>query len=310
MVDWSSPEEIARDADAFAKLIFVLFGLYTWEVVTTMRFEFNLYFGTMKFRWPLVFYFLLRYSLFFALLGLVITLTVREEIDCQSLYTFSQWAGNTAIGTATTCLMLRTIAVWDRRPIIVIPLVACSLGQWGILLHSVVTVRSAWVPAANACVVSDTSPTILRTLFFYTMGYDFIVLCLTSLGLLLSATRSSLWQLLFRDGMFYFAISFSANLVPAVLNVVNLNPVMNVVAAVPAATVSTIAATRLVVRLYDSAAGSTVYFHSTPARGEVSSRWDPSYLSSPVVDDDVHLTALTRSRRASVDAEKHADSAP
>jgi len=46
-------------------------------------------------------------------------------------------------------------------------------------------------------------------------------------------------------------VTFSFNAVPAILNVLQLNTVMNVIATVPAATVASIAACRLVIRLQD-----------------------------------------------------------
>ncbi|KZW03904.1 hypothetical protein EXIGLDRAFT_663273 [Exidia glandulosa HHB12029] len=298
MVDWMSPEEIARDADAFSKLMFALFGLYVWEMLTTMRFELSILNGSKRFQWPLVFYFLLRYSLFFALLGLIITLSVRTQIDCQTLYTFIQWAGNTSIATASLCLMLRTIAVWERKLIVVLPLVALHLGQWAILLHSVVSVRATWVPAANTCVVTGNSPTMLNIVYFYTMSFDFVILCTTCMGLLMSSSRSSLWQLLFRDGIVYFLVTFCSNLVPATLNLLNLNPVMNVITAVPAATVSTIAATRLVVRLQESS--SPVYIHSSAGRIESIGHWRRPFFKPTVTADaepeGVRISTLTQTR--------------
>lgn len=112
MVNWSDPAEIARDAgpccalrrreltlhvDAFNKLLFALFGLYFWELCTTFRFDWEIITKKRAFKWPLsksgptrvsfscsrrsaVFYLLTRYSLFFALLGLMITITVTTEV--------------------------------------------------------------------------------------------------------------------------------------------------------------------------------------------------------------------------------------
>ncbi|EJD53921.1 hypothetical protein AURDEDRAFT_52417 [Auricularia subglabra TFB-10046 SS5] len=297
MVNWSSPEEIARAADAFSKLIFILFGVYTWELLTTMRVEIGLLNGTRKLQWPLIFYFLLRYSLFFALTGLIIALSVKSEIDCQALYTFVQWAGNTSIATASTCLMLRTIAVWERKLYMALPLIALSLGQWAILLHSVVSVRASWIPEMNTCVVVGNSPVMLNIVFFYTMSFDFIILCATCVGLLLSSSRSSLWNRIFNDGIIYFFVTFSANLVPAVLNILNLNPVMNVISAVPAAVVATIAATRAVRRLQESGS-STVYVHaaSTKAADSVGN-WRRNWTKySPTSGEGVRVNTLTQTR--------------
>ena len=48
------------------------------------------------------------------------------------------------------------------------------------------------------------------------MSMDAIVLVLSTLGLLTSNARSNLWNLLLKDGILYFVITFSANTFPAV----------------------------------------------------------------------------------------------
>ena len=55
------------------------------------------------------------------------------------------------------------------------------------------------------------------------MSFDFVVLVLTTIGLVMSPGRSSLWQLLFRQGIIYFLVAFIANTVPAVFLLLNLN---------------------------------------------------------------------------------------
>jgi hypothetical protein len=55
--------------------------------------------------------------------------------------------------------MLRAIAVWNRAPFVMVPLVLASLGQWGILLHGIMTIKGTWNEAANAC-VSGTFPLV------------------------------------------------------------------------------------------------------------------------------------------------------
>lgn len=55
------------------------------------------------------------------------------------------------------------------------------------------------------------------------MSFDLIVLVLTTFALVKSPSRSSLWQLLFRQGIIYFLVAFIANMIPAIFLVLNLN---------------------------------------------------------------------------------------
>jgi len=105
MVDWSSPIEIAFDAGmsrplpvqvlpvtcfvaVFEKSIFVLFGIYCWEICLTSHFDFSIMTGQRTFRLPLVSYFLTRYGLLFALIGLVISLSITYEVHTCSTSCF------------------------------------------------------------------------------------------------------------------------------------------------------------------------------------------------------------------------------
>lgn len=83
---------------------------------------------------------------------------------------------------------------------------------------------------------------------FSAMGFDLVVLVLSTIGLR-RCGRPSLWKLLFRDGIIYFVIAFSANLIVVVFLLLNLNPIMDVMFFLPAACITASVATRSFVRL-------------------------------------------------------------
>ncbi|KAH7100569.1 hypothetical protein BKA62DRAFT_830786 [Auriculariales sp. MPI-PUGE-AT-0066] len=167
------------------------------------------------------FYFLSRYSMLFALIGMVAMMSIHAEINCQALISFIHWAGITAIGASTNCLMMRTIAIWEKRLIVTVPLVLISLGHCAYYI----TVSPRFTQSGYRSITS---------VVFFTIAVR---------------PHSNLVELLFSHGVVYFLATFSVNLIAAVFNLMNLNPVMNIIAIVPAATVSTVAATRCVVSL-------------------------------------------------------------
>ncbi|KAF9821432.1 hypothetical protein IEO21_00678 [Rhodonia placenta] len=224
MVDWTSPAEISRDADVYGKLIFALFGLYVWELFQTSGFEYSIITMKRKFTWPLVlFFFLCRYCLLGSLIGLIISLTIRNPVNCQALYIFNSWAGNMTILCASTCLMLRTIAIWERKLKIVIPLCLLCLAHWVLLWRGMFILKTEYSPSQDACVLISNNHVFLNVTFFMTMGFDLTILVFTMAALVPKKTRSDLWTLLFRDGLVYFIITFCFNALPAILNVINLN---------------------------------------------------------------------------------------
>ncbi|KAG8932921.1 hypothetical protein FRC02_000348 [Tulasnella sp. 418] len=249
MVNWMDPARIQADAAVFGKILFVMLGLYSWEVLLTSKFDWSILSRKRKFRYPMVFYFLCRFTLLFSLIGLNIAINTTTKMNCQALYTINQFLGNIAIATASTLLMLRAIAIWSRNLWVVVPLVILGLGQWGILLHGVVTVRASWSDQLGSCLVTGTLPVFLRLIYIYTMTYDFIVLLVSSTGLVKTSNRSDLWGLLFKDGIVYFAVAFIANVIPTTFLLLNLNPAMNIITTVPACVATTVVACRAFVRL-------------------------------------------------------------
>ncbi|KAF6762761.1 hypothetical protein DFP72DRAFT_876875 [Ephemerocybe angulata] len=293
MVDWKDPLQILRASDAFQKIIFAFFGLYVWELFVTSDFEWSLLTRRRAFHWPLVFFFLCRYCMFFAFIGLIISLNVTTLINCQALFTFNSWTGNMAILCASTCLMLRTIALWDRKKYIVGILGMLCLAHWALLYRTMFVVVAEWDPTHGVCVVVQTNSILLNVTFFFTMGFDLVILLFTAVALLGRPTaKTGLWRMLFQDGLVYFLISFSMNCVPAVLSILNLNPSMNVIATIPAATITSIAACRAVMRLL-TFKGNDLYIHSavasTPRRIDPNPpKFKPQKL--PLTRPEVHVT--------------------
>ncbi|KAJ7047560.1 hypothetical protein C8F04DRAFT_1247192 [Mycena alexandri] len=282
MVNWSDTAEILKDSDAFIKIIFAFFGIQMWELFMTFGFEWSLL--------TRLFFFLSRYCMVFSFIGLIISLTISHPINCGALFTFNSWTGNMAILCASTSLMLRTVALWERKRSVVIPLGLLSLAHWILLYRTMFVLRAVWDPSMLVCRVASTDPWLLNITFFFTMAFDFVILSTTAVALMARhSARTDLWKLLFTDGLVYFVVSFSMNCVPAVLNLLNLNSPMNVIATIPAATVSSIAACRAVMRLLDY--NSDVYVHSITAAIPSS---DPRHSNMPFTFPSVPRFALTR----------------
>lgn len=262
MVNWSSPQEIVRDTTVYENVVYVLFGLYVWELFQTSSFEWSLVTRARKFAWPLIPFFFCRYCLLWALIGLLISFSSLKHVNCQALYTFNSWTGNMAILCASTSLMLRTIALWEKKLKVVIPLGVLCLAHWTLLWRGMFVVKATYETSTESCVVTYTNHIFLNISFFATMVFDLIILSLTMAKLVPLSTRLGIVRLLFHDGLIYFLVAFAFNALPAILATINLNPVMNIIATIPAATFSAIAACRAVIRL-QTYAGGDVYMHSS-----------------------------------------------
>ncbi|KAF9076421.1 hypothetical protein BDP27DRAFT_1389322 [Rhodocollybia butyracea] len=225
MVNWSYPGEIALDSDVFERMIFISLGVTIWEFFTTCDFEWSLIRGRRRFRWPLVFlFFLSRYCILLAFIGLIISISITTRVNCWALYIFNSWAGNMTFLCSSTSLMLRTIALWERKLRIIAPLCLLCLAFWTIGYRTMFIVQANWDDAANGCIVTNAQPSLLNILYFFNMAFDLTILIYTYVALTTKHTaRTDLWRLLFHDGLVYFLVTFGANCIPAVFNVLNLN---------------------------------------------------------------------------------------
>lgn len=319
MPDWSSPAELAVEGAAFAKFMHALAGLYFWEFATSLDFDWDFVVGRKKFHWPMIFYFLDRYLLFFAMIGILIALDVTTEVNCQALYTYNQLVGDAAVGLASINLAIRTMALWSQRLYIVVPLVIIILGHWSLILQGVL-LKAEWVDG-EGCVITKTNTTILAATFIYSMCFDLVVLILTAIKLAFPlGRRSQLTSLLFKDGLIYFFIAFVANLIATIFMVLNLNAIMSVIFNVPAAVASTIVACRAVRRLSKWSSAGPEIFSSGPSNSNgamafrsnvgAMSKNNAAAISLPhgkKVTDGVHVQMDTFTV-AEGDIESHPDS--
>ncbi|KJA21376.1 hypothetical protein HYPSUDRAFT_67723 [Hypholoma sublateritium FD-334 SS-4] len=271
MPDWKSPAEVAKEAGIFVKLLHSLLGLYAYEWFISLDFEWDFVTGKKKFRWPMIFYFANRYLLLFALIGIIISFDTTSPVDCQTLFTFNQLAGDAAIGLASISLSIRTMAIWSFNRYVVGGLILIMCGHWSLILQGV-QLTATWIDGVG-CQIVKTNNKILAAIFIYSMCFDLIVLCLnvyklTSSSKVTGSTgRSRLVQLIFTDGLIFFIVAFLANLIATVFMLLNLNSIMSVIFNVPAAVASTIVACRAVRRLTNfTSIGAEVYATSSASR--------------------------------------------
>jgi len=249
MVDWQSPEVVARTSVVFSNVAHFTIGAYVFEFLGSLEFEWQVLTGKRTFKAPMLLYFYCKWALLAALAGMLSALNASAPIHCQALYTFNQWAGQTSIGAASTLLMLRTVALFPKNWFIIVPLLLISGVQWAILFHGISTVRARYDPVANGCIVEQVLPVWLDVVYLYTMFTDFTVMILTIIGLYRVPGRSSLWTMIFQQGLIYFMVAFLANLSVVVLLLLNLNPIMNLILAIPGIACSSTVACRCFVSL-------------------------------------------------------------
>ncbi|OCH85020.1 hypothetical protein OBBRIDRAFT_344387 [Obba rivulosa] len=290
---WISPAAVAYDGGVWKDFVHGIFGLYVWELLTSMDFDFAYILGKRGFKWPLAFYYANRYIMLGTFIGIVFWTNVNDRLNCLALYTSVQVFANLSLGLANINLSLRTMAIWNMSRRVVVPLVLIIMGHLTLLLVSALPLKALW--AQNVGCVTNADNVLILAALIYTMCENFLILILTAWGLAFQLGRrrsSHIATLIFRDGLIFFLVAFSAEILAVIFIRLDLNPVMQTMANVIPTTVSTIAACRAVRRLANFNHGEmeAVHDNSKNAPGRVNFDEDPN--SGPPLSVHVHRETL------------------
>ncbi|KAJ7584019.1 hypothetical protein C8J56DRAFT_952418 [Mycena floridula] len=241
MTDWTSPETVAHENVAFIKLLHCIMGVFAWEWLISLDFDLLFLLGQRKLKWPLFFYFYGRYASLGCLIGI--------PIHCQAAYISMSILGDTAICAATINLSIRTMVVWAYDTRIMTTLIVLILGHFTVIILNISHGQLDWIASGNRCLLTRMDPKVNAAMFMYTSGIDLIVMCLMAFKVF-RYRQDKISTLLLRDGLIYFLVVFVVNLLAAIFSLLNLNPLMSMIPAIPANTIATIAAGRVVRRLH------------------------------------------------------------
>ncbi|KAK0447327.1 hypothetical protein EV421DRAFT_1901439 [Armillaria borealis] len=84
MVNWKDATIIAEQYLGVAKVTHFCAGVFLWEFLSTMDYEFTIYTRKRPFRWTLIIYLLTRYATLGAMLCYLIGFNDRIEFDCKA----------------------------------------------------------------------------------------------------------------------------------------------------------------------------------------------------------------------------------
>ncbi|KAI0278275.1 hypothetical protein BGY98DRAFT_1096839 [Russula aff. rugulosa BPL654] len=234
MVNYLDPAVVQQDAFAMLKLWHAVAGLYFWEFVTTLDYEWNVIRGHRPFRWTIWIYSTARISTLIAVILTLVGLnTVRYNCEVEIVFQF--FFAYLAVSSASLLIVLRILAVWNRKKIII----AIAGGAWGInvifQIQAIVRIRTTSVPR-ESCGVDNLHISELNMLV--TLATDISLLLIMFFGLLRLGfhERSAfglgrlLWKqapVRFHKGVIWLLVATIAEVPPAVFLILNLNGIFN-----------------------------------------------------------------------------------
>jgi len=247
MVNYNDPLTIAQEFVALVKLWHVLDGIFIWEFLTTLDYEWDVFQGRRPYRWTIWIYSLTRVSALLAVILNMIGFDTTTPINCQAWVTFEVLFGYTAFAAGALLIVLRIIAIWNMKKIIIAIAMTIWAADVSSLTYGIVRLRSAWSPEANTCAILNLETT--KASIFGSFTTDILLLLIMLVGLfhqdLVGSNTFGLGRTLWKQGLIWLVIATAAEVPPTVFMVLNLNVSMDLMFQTPSMIALSIASTRM-----------------------------------------------------------------
>jgi len=245
MVNWNNPTTVFHEIESLVKLVYVVDGIFIWEFLSSMSYEWSIYSGRRPWRWTLWLYLGCRV---FTLAAVVTDLTgfnVSIPINCQRWLVCLLCFSNLAFSFAQLLMSLRSLAIWNYNIFLTVFLSVLWCANVGLWIYDVTQAESVWDDSFSSCAVMDTVR--VRSNILTTFATDAFLLLTLFVGLMRArpANTHGLRRLFYKQGLAWIAVATLCQTLPAVFVSLNLSDAMNLMFQTPALVATSIGATRI-----------------------------------------------------------------
>ncbi|KAF8494728.1 hypothetical protein F5888DRAFT_1805461 [Russula emetica] len=229
------------------KVWHTLSGLYIWEFIITLDYEWRVIRGRLPYRWTIWVYSLTRVAGLVGAILCIVGMDVTIPLNCQLWMSFSATFFYMSAAAASLLIVLRIIAIWNRNKVVI----TLSITVWVILtafhIKSAAQLHAVWDPAQHACDPVNTKSSVLS--FIPAIISNLVLLLIMLVGLLNlrrhDGVTFGLSRVLWKQGVVWLALAIATEVPPLVFMVLNLNNNLNIVFETPYVITMAIAATRM-----------------------------------------------------------------
>jgi len=251
---------VASEILAVQKFWHALAGLFIWEFVTTLDYEWSVIQGHRRYRWTIWIYSVTRLATLMTVILNLVTLDITAPTNCQVLSTFSFFFAYTTFALSSLLIVLRIIAIWNKHKAIVGLATVLWVTNVSLLILGIARIRAVWVPENSSCSVPNIEsgkPNVVSVLVT-----DIVLLLVMLVGLLRLRRRGggmfALGHLLWKQGVIWLLLATVAEVPPTMFVFLNLNDPLNVMFLMPSLIIMSIAATRMYRSLVDFVSSSDI----------------------------------------------------
>jgi len=270
MVNFHDPIVITKDRLAVLKLWHVMAGLYIWEVVTTLDYEWSVLRGHRPYRWTIWIYCLTRVAALTAITLNLISDNVMSRFNCEIEIIFELIFGYLAFATASLLIVLRIIVIWNKKKIIIAIATILWVINVALIINGIVRIRSRWVPSAASCLLVTGNVQSAKANLISTLITDTALLVIMLIGLLRLGFHErgafGVGRLLWRQGIIWLLMTTLVEVSLVVFICLNLNDPFNYMLWLTSVVAMSITATRIHRYLADFVSETTDVWSEHPPR--------------------------------------------
>jgi len=225
------------------KVVHLFCGVYIWEFISTLGFEWEVFTGRRPWKWSFVVYLLARSLTMISVILNLVGSSVTSKYHCNAWWRCVLATSWFSEAIASFLLALRGVAIWGRDSVIT----SVTLFIWSASIAgafwSTTKSHAVWVPEDNACVISSTDS--FRWSLLVNIIVDLTLLCIMFAGVLRKKNATHLWRMLYFQSIFWILTASSTEVPSVVLGFMNVNDAWNLMFQEPHMVLMVIMSTRL-----------------------------------------------------------------
>ncbi|KAI0000207.1 hypothetical protein BJV74DRAFT_148332 [Russula compacta] len=224
------------------KSVHVFAGVYVWEYITNLDFEWEIYTGRRHCRWSFVIYLLARMLALASFITMLVGFDITTPYDCNVWFRImlaTSWASGVF---ASLLLVLRGVALWRRSKKIIALAVVVWLANLGGSIYATTRGHSRWSDTTQNCPIDGTSD--FRWSILINFIQDLTLLCIMFSGVLNNRNSTRLWNMLYIQGLWWILAWIVTELPSIALSFRGVNEYWNLIFQVPHMTLTVITASR------------------------------------------------------------------
>ncbi|KAF8487259.1 hypothetical protein DFH94DRAFT_19907 [Russula ochroleuca] len=269
MVNFRDPAVEDKDNFALLKFWHVVNGLFIWEFVTTLDFEWTIIQGRRRYRWTIWIYSISRVAALATVIASLVLFNIDTPYDCQRLETLTLVLAFLALAAASFLLVLRIAAIWKRNMVAVGIAATIWVINVAFFVQGISRLQHRRLSPGGPCVMINLQAIIVTNIIAFLTDVFLLIIMLVGLFRLdchrpgALATGRFLWN----QGVIWLLLATVAGVVPTVFACLNLNEPLSMIFRFPWIITMTIAATRMYRGLDEFISSDTSHVPHNSGRG-------------------------------------------